>query len=376
MSAPEPSSPAPSAAVRSVPDLDGRDGRHVVELVGRLDADGAAATWDAALAAAPGASAIDASRIDYCDGAGATLLVTLQQRAGGVEIRGLREDFAALVDAVRPRASGTPEPRRREPLVEVVGRSALELARDLRLFVVFVGELSVMLGRSLREPARIRFDDVILIAQRAGIGAVPVIALVGFLLGLILAFQSAIPMRRFGAEIFVADLLGIAMLRELGPLMASILLAARSGSAFAAELGTMKVNEEIDALSTMGLEPVRFLVVPRVLAALIVVPVLAMLTNVFGLAGGALVMSSLDIPVQTYFNRVVEAATLTDFVGGLFKGFVFGVIVAAVGCMRGLQTGSGAQAVGLSTTSAVVSGIVLIAFTDGVFAVLFYLLGI
>jgi phospholipid/cholesterol/gamma-HCH transport system permease protein len=193
---------------------------------------------------------------------------------------------------------------------------------------------------------------------------------------LILAFQSAIPMQRFGAEIFVADLLGISMLRELGPLMASILLAARSGSAFAAELGTMKVNEEIDALTTMGLEPVRFLVVPRVLAALIVVPVLAALLNLFGLAGGAVVMLSLDIPLVTYVNRVVDAVTLTDFAGGMFKALAFGMIVAAVGCMRGLQAGTGADAVGVSTTSAVVSGIVLIAFSDGIFAVIFYLVGI
>ncbi len=356
------------------------DGSLVVELAGRLDADGAAQIWNEALDLAGGAAGsrvvLDASQVDYCDGAGASLLATLQRAASGAELRGLREEYAALLELVRPNEAARDARRRREPLVEVLGRSALELVDDLRLCIVFVGELSVMLVRSLREPRKIRFDDVILVAQRAGIGAIPVIALVGFLLGLILAFQSAIPMQRFGAEILVADLLGISMLRELGPLMASILLAARSGSAFAAELGTMKVNEEIDALTTMGLEPVRFLVVPRVLAALIVVPVLAALLNLFGLAGGAVVMLSLDIPLVTYVNRVVDAVTLTDFAGGMFKALAFGMIVAAVGCMRGLQAGTGADAVGVSTTSAVVSGIVLIAFSDGIFAVIFYLVGI
>ena len=152
------------------------------------------------------------------------------------------------------------------------------------------------------------------------------IGLVGFLLGLILAFQSAIPMQRFGAQIFVADLLAISLLRELGPLMAAILLTARSGSAFAAELGTMKVNEEIDALTTMGLEPLRFLVVPRVLASIGVVPVLTMATSLAGLLGGAVVFLSLDFPLVTYVNRIVGAVSLSDFASGIFKGFVFGEI--------------------------------------------------
>ena len=215
-----------------------------------------------------------------------------------------------------------------------------------------------------------------MVAEQAGIGAVSIVSLVGFLLGLILAFQSAIPMQRFAAQIFVADLLGISMLRELGPLMASILLTARSGSAFAAEIGTMKVNEEIDALTTMGLAPVRFLVVPRVLAAVAVIPALAMLTNLAGLLGGAVVFRSLGFPLVTYVTRVSDAVTVGDVVGGLVKAMVFGVIVAGVGCLRGLETGEGAQAVGRSTTSAVVSGIILIAAVDGIFAVFFYALGI
>jgi phospholipid/cholesterol/gamma-HCH transport system permease protein len=158
--------------------------------------------------------------------------------------------------------------------------------------------------------------------------------------------------------------------------MASILLTARSGSAFAAEIGTMKVNEEIDALTTMGIEPMRFLVVPRVLAAMAVVPALAMLTSLAGLLGGLVVYVSLGFPPVTYLNRIVDMVTPGDVIGGLVKAMVFGVIVAGIGCLRGLQTGTGAEAVGASTTSSVVSGIIAIALADGIFAVLFYVLGI
>ena len=234
----------------------------------------------------------------------------------------------------------------------------------------------MLLLRALRHPREIRFRDAVAVADAAGLGATPIMVGVGFLLGLILAFQGAIPMQRFAAEIFVADLIGLSMLRELGPLMASVLLTARSGSAFAAEIGTMKVNEEIDALSTMGIEPVRFLVIPRVLAAVAVVPALATLTSLAGLVGGGVVYLSLGFPAVTYMNRIVDMVSGTDVLGGLVKAMVFGVIVAAIGCLRGLQTGKGAQAVGASTTSSVVSGIVAIAIADGIFAVVFYVLGI
>jgi phospholipid/cholesterol/gamma-HCH transport system permease protein len=166
------------------------------------------------------------------------------------------------------------------------------------------------------------------------------------------------------------------MLREMGPLITAIVLAGRSGSAFAAELGTMKVREEIDALVTMGLEPVRFLVVPRVLAAVSVTPILSVFANLFGLIGGAIVMVSLGFPLITYINQILSAVTVGDFLGGLVKSVVYGIVVAGIGCLRGLQTTADASGVGRSTTSAVVSGIVLIAIVDGIFAVLYYALGL
>lgn len=374
------------AEPRNVParlDLVEEGGIRILRLAARLDGSAAEQLWRPALAEASsrGDLVVDASEVEYCDGAGASLLLALRQRheqaGGSYALRGLRDEFQELVALIEPRAAAVVEsPAREDSFLVSLGRSTLELAADVRRLLVFTGELTVMLGGALRRPRSLRGRDVVMTAERAGIGALPIIGLVGFLLGLILAFQSAIPMQRFGAQIFVADLLAISLLRELGPLMAAILLTARSGSAFAAELGTMKVNEEIDALTTMGLEPLRFLVVPRVLASIGVVPVLTMATSLAGLLGGAVVFLSLDFPLVTYVNRIVGAVSLSDFASGIFKGFVFGVVVAAVGCMRGIQTGKGASAVGLSTTSSVVSGIILIAVLDGIFAVMFFLMGI
>jgi phospholipid/cholesterol/gamma-HCH transport system permease protein len=188
----------------------------------------------------------------------------------------------------------------------------------------------------------------------------------------ILAFESAIPMRQFGAEIFVADLLGLSVLRELGPLMAAILLAGRSGAAFAAEIGTMKVNEEVDALTTLGLDPVRFLVVTRVLATLVTMPLLAIFADLIALFGGALALLTFGISLSTYVTEMTTIVRPMDFGIGIAKACVFGVLISGIGCLRGLQTRTGASAVGVSTMRAVVSGIVLIVVADGLFAVLLY----
>jgi phospholipid/cholesterol/gamma-HCH transport system permease protein len=351
-------------------------------LRGRLDAANAGRLWREALRLAREPRSpllvVDAHRVEYCDGGGAALLVALRsdQEAGGgrFELHGLREELREVLALVEPPQGVAAARRPRRGFFESLGHRSASVVEDGRAFVVYVGQLTVEVGRALRAPRRVRFGDVMRTAEDAGIGAIPIMVGIGFLLGLILAFQSAIPMQRFGAQIFVADLLGIAMLRELGPLMASILLTARSGSAFAAEIGTMKVNEEVDALTTMGLEPVHFLVLPRVLAAVLVVPALAMLVNLAGLAGGAVMFLVLDYPLVTYVSRVIEATSLVDFAGGILKAMLFGVIVAAVGCLRGLQTGKGAGAVGVSTTSSVVSGITLIAISDGILAVLFWIL--
>ena len=378
------------AAEASLNSLDARrssdGGTLTLIMTGRWDSDTTGKWWQRGqqmlTQGKPRRLVIDASGVSYCDGAGVAFLIDLQQlqiRTGGdAVIQGLQEEFRRLLDIYGHISIERPPGRRREPIstIEQVGKAAVELWRDLQALLTFVGELALTLLRAARHPRLVRWKDAWLVAEQSGVDALPIIALIGVLLGLILAFQSAIPMRRFGADIFVADLLGIAMLREMGPLITAIILAGRSGSAFAAELGTMKVREEIDALRTMGLEPVRFLVLPRVIAAVAMIPVLTVFANLFGLMGGAIVMRSLGYPLVTYVNQVLSAVTVGDLMGGLLKSFVYGIVVAAVGCLRGLETKTGASAVGQSTTSAVVSGIVLIAIVDGLFAVVFHALGL
>lgn len=363
-----------------------QNGRFKLILTGRLDSDTAGALWRRAVAAVKDSKAstvvIDAAGIEYCDGAGVALFSQLHrlqsEKGGSLEITGLKSEFAALMSGWDPVGAGaeTPDRSRKVPLAVEIGRATVEIWRDIHTLVAFVGEMAVALLYAALHPRRVRWRDALRVAEAAGVNALPIVALVGFLMGLIMAFQAAVPLRQFGAELFIANLIGLSMLRELGPLMTAIILAGRSGSAFAAELGTMKVREEIDALKTMGLDPVRFLIVPRVVAAVFMTPLLTVFANLVGLMGGAVVMLSLGFPLVTYFHQIQYAVTYGSLVGGLLKAFVFGVLVAGIGCLRGLQTGSGATAVGESTTSAVVSGIVLIAITDGIFSVVYYYLGV
>ncbi len=355
----------------------------VLRLAGRLDAQGVAAVWDQAVreAARPGGArlGVDASAVDYCDISGMALLVEMRRQAEAASaqfsLTGLAERFMQLYREFSPRDLDPPAATRAKPsLPEEVGNKALILLDDIFAMVAFVGEAASAFARALANPRRIRWRDAVHVAETAGANALPIIVLIGFLMGLIMAFQSAMPLRQFGAEIFVANLLGLSLLRELGPLVTAIILAGRSGSAFAAEIGTMTVNEEINALVTMGLDPVRFLVVTRVLAAMAMTPILTMFFSVAGLVGGALVMLSLGYPLVAFVNQVQAWVGLGDLIGGLAKSCVFSLLVCAVGCQRGLRTRGGASAVGDSTTSAVVAGIILIAVADGIFAVTFYVM--
>jgi len=362
------------------------DGALRIALHGRLDIHTAGGVWADAVRALDELDGrklvIDAAAVSYCDGAGVGLLVELCRRRGragaGWEVRGLRPEFQHIFNLFNPDdfAPMPHAPHRLAAWPEEVGRAVGRVAVDLRQQIGFVGELSAAVAMAIRHPGRVRWGDILRVMELAGVNALPIVARIGLLLGLILAFQSAIALSRYGAELFVANLVALSLFRELGPLMTAIILTARSGSAFAAEIGTMKVNEEVDALITMGLDPVRFLVVPRVLGAVVVTPLLTVFANLFGLIGAAVVVRSLGYPLVTYVNQVVSAVNVTAAVGGLVKAFVFGVLVAAVGCLRGLQTQSGASAVGDATTRAVVSGIVLIVLADGLFSVLFYYLGV
>ncbi len=351
-------------------------------LRGRLDTESTGPVWREAFQVLQRAGSrlrtVDAAGVEYCDGAGIGLLVEIRRRGGpDVEIRGLADRFRALLDLFPPAPEAPIHAKPQKPsLTEEVGRATMAILRDMGRQLTFIGELTAALGRALVHPGGVRWSDAIRIGEEAGVNALPIISLMGFLIGLILAFQSASQLKIMGAEVFVADLVAVSVVRELGPLMTAILLAGRSGAAFAAEIGTMKVNEEVDALTTMGLAPVRFLVVPRVLAGLLMGPLLTIYFNGVALIGGAVVVTSFGHGLVVFANHVQNALTVTMLLTGMAKTVVFGLIIAGIGCQRGLDTGTGAVAVGLSTTRSVVAGILLTILADGVFAAIYFALGI
>jgi phospholipid/cholesterol/gamma-HCH transport system permease protein len=374
--------PSPAASL-SLSDV---DGKRELRFAGRLDAYSIAGVWPdarAALDAAPNVPVlIETSRVEYCDGGGIAMLVDLLRQPrrpeAKVSVVGLKPQFETLLDQFDPAALRVAPAEHAERLhtVAEIGRAALIVGRDLRLQIAFIGETSSALWFAITHPHRVRWKDVWYICEQVGVNALPIVALISFLLGIILAFQSAVPMRQFGAEIFVADLVGLSILRELGPLMTAILLAGRSGAAFAAEIGTMKVNEELNALTTMGLDPVRFLVVPRIIAALLMTPLLVIFSDLIGILGGALTMISFNIPISAFLHEVDSLVDVKDLLAGLAKAPVFAILIAGIGCLRGLQTQTGASAVGISATRAVVSAIILLVVVDGIYAFVYYLLDV
>ncbi|WP_297572468.1 ABC transporter permease [uncultured Deefgea sp.] len=317
---------------------------------------------------------IDASAVQRIDGAGAALLFELQQR--GARILALPAQGQRLLNALSPELpllKTTPKPA--QHLITRFGARVRAANANFYLQISFLGAICAALWQSLQQLRRFRWREFCLQCELVGANAVPIITLISILFGVILAFQSAIPMRQFGAELFVANLLGLSLIRELGPLITAILLAGRTGAAFAAELGTMKVNEEINALVTFGFDPIRFLVLPRLLAGVLMAPLLTLFAEVVGLFGGALVMKGFGIPFATYYSQIAGQVNLIDLLSGLSKAAIFGFIIAAVGCYRGLATGNGASAVGAATTQAVVQILVLLVVADGLFAVVAYHMG-
>ncbi len=347
-----------------------------ITLKGRLDAQNSASVWKSALKAAKNGGTIDASGVTYCDSSGAALLYELEKRYGA-KIDGLPTDAQGLL---RPYADAdfpelAPGKQKRESAPVAMGRRAAGMAANMRAQLVFTGQAAVAVLGGLANPRRVRWGDMWRTVETAGVNALVIVGMIGFLTGMIMAFQSTVPLQQFGVDIFVVNLVALAMLRELGGIMTAIVLAGRSGSAFAAEIGTMKVNEEVNALTTMGLDPVRFLVVPKLLAAILVTPLLTIYANVIGIMGGLMVVMLFGHPWAAVYNQLVSAVTLHDVATGLIKSFFFGALVGGIGCLRGLQTKSGASAVGDSTTSAVVSGIFLIIVVDAIFAVVFWATG-
>jgi len=288
----------------------------------------------------------------------------------GIEIRteGLPEKIAGLLELARAVPERDVAPREaRVSFAARVGTRSLGALEGLLASVTFAGEVTRSLVRLFSLRARLRWRDFWVVVQQNSSGALPIVTLISFLVGLIIAFLGAVVLRRFGAGYYVSYLVGYGMLREMGALMTGIIMAGRTGAAFAAELGTMKINEEIDALATLGLSPVHHLVLPRVLGLSATMPLLTVYAMAVGIVGGMVVaITLLDLTATQFVTGLLTPVTLVDGLLGVFKGAVFGVIIGVTGCMRGMQTGSDAGAVGRAATSAVVTGITVIIMANAV----------
>lgn len=323
----------------------------------------------------------DASQVNSLDGAGIAFLIGVQEaqaRAGAkFELVGLNDRYQPLLNEFNPISSLFPVPvvKPKRGFLISTGMATQNLIDDVKGLITFTGHLGSDLAWSLRNPKQVRWGDFVNAAVEAGIAALPIVGLVSFLIGVILSFQAAIGMQQFGATSFVGPLAALGIVREMGPLITAILLAGRSSAAFAAEIGTMTVNSEVDALVSGGLSPIRFLVVPRVLAGILVAPILTLYADIVSIIASMFTMLIYGIPFINFYNGMLSAVDIEDVGSGLIKATLFGVVIAAVGCLRGMQTGTGAAAVGISATRAVVSSIVMIVVVDGIFAFISYKTG-
>jgi phospholipid/cholesterol/gamma-HCH transport system permease protein len=311
-----------------------------------------------------------------------TFLLAVLSRCAqlGVEVdrQGLPEGVSRLL-ALATAVPATPGRRssKPEPVLARVGGAAIGFWTGFGDMLDFLGEAFLSLLRLFAGKARFRRSDFLLVLQDCGARSLPIVALINLLVGLILAFVGAIELRRFGAQIYVADLVGIGMLRDIAPIMTGIIVTGRTGASFAAQLGTMEANEEIDALRTLGIPPMDFLVLPRLLALALMMPLLCLYADLLGIAGGLVVAGSmLQVSPRQYLLETAHAVHLNDLFLGLFMSAVFGVLVALAGCMRGVRSGRSASAVGEATTSAVVTGIVSIVVATAIITVISYVLGI
>jgi phospholipid/cholesterol/gamma-HCH transport system permease protein len=261
-------------------------------------------------------------------------------------------------------------------LFAYVGKAAFAIWTEIKDIAWLLGECAFSTVRFFRGRAQFRFSDCLVEMQECGAMVLPIVGLISFLVGIIMAYQGAVQLRQFGADVYVADLVGLSVVREMGPMMAAIVLAGRTGAAFAATLATMKANEEIDALETLGVAPVDFLVMPRLTALFIMMPLLAVYSNFLGILGGMVISwSILDIPTSLYWSETKSIVDLSDLSTGLIKAATFGLIIGLSGCLRGLRSDRSAAGVGRAATSAVVTGILLIIVTDAIYAVIFNALG-
>lgn len=364
--------------------LEGRkeEGSLVLSLSGRLSLDdlgGLTRQMDAFLAGMrPERLAMDLGSLDHVDSGGALFLLYAEEQARS---RSIPFDFLNMSPRVRSVLGLLDRGALAGPaqsvkagdssgLIEEVGAKSAAFLEDIARSLTFGGTLVWEIVSSILHPSSLRWKDIAAYAKKVGVDGLPILALISYLLGLIIAFMSSLQLKQFGANMYVASLVSIAMVRELGPIITAIVVAGRSGSAFAAEIGTMKVNEEVDALVTMGFNPVRFLAVPKIFAAIVVVPLLTFFSDLFAVLGGMTVaVAGLGLTFRTYIQQTSWAVEVFDIGASVAKSIVFAILIAGIGCQRGFQTRGGAEAVGNATTSAVVSGLFLIIVADSTFAI-------
>lgn len=314
-----------------------------------------------------------------------TLLTFLRALSAMARSQGQQLDLSELPEGVRrlihmadavPERKGARKTGSNKSWLTRVGERFLKGCHDFGEAIVFLGELTQAFTAMLRGKARYRKSDLFAIIQDCGPGALPIVSLISILVGMILAFLGSVQLRMLGAEIFIANAVAMGMVREMGALMTAIIMAGRTGAAFAARIGTMQVNEEVDALQTMGFSPMEFLVLPRALALIIMMPLLTIYANILGILGGATIgILMLDLTPQQYFLQTLGAIRIQDVAAGLIKSSVFGVLVALSGCMQGIRCGRSASAVGEATTAAVVKAIVYIVVADSLISILFVMTG-
>ncbi len=362
--------------------LDDRKGGLILHLTGRMDSVNAGAMLRALgpllRTSAPVSLTVNLAEVTYVDDFGVLVLIQLRRmmtaRSGAFSLLHVSERAREVLSLLHfeDLTGKAPLAKKQSPSLFVrLGGATLRHIEDLRYLTSFTGSVFLGLLYVMRHPRSLRREDTLLAMQKTGVDALPIVGLISFLLGLIIAFMSSVQLRQFGADIYVASLVSLAMTRELGPIMTAIIVAGRSGSAFAAEIGTMRVSEEIDALFTMGFDPTRFLAVPKVIASLVVVPLLTLFSDLFAILGGLVVgVLMLDLTANAYVAQTFVTLTPFDVFLGVLKSAVFAFLISWVGCFRGFRVQGGAAGVGEATTSAVVSSIFMIILTNSLFSVI------
>jgi phospholipid/cholesterol/gamma-HCH transport system permease protein len=328
------------------------------------------------------ATDVDLSGVDALDTAGAWLILS-NARAHKGQVMGASEAQTLLLDTVKAALPTETKKRRRPPVhlgiaqrLDRIGRAAVAMASDSMAIVGFLGQVVAGLALTLVQPRRLRLTSLVFHMQETGLNAVPIVALMAFLIGIVIAYQGADQLRQFGAEVFVVDLIAVSVMRELGILLTAIIVAGRSASAFTAAIGSMKMREEVDAMRTLGLDPIEVLVLPRVLALLLMLPVLGLLADLAGLfGGGVMAWYTLGISPGMFLTRLLDT-DVTHFVVGMAKAPFFAVIIAVIGCFQGLEVKGNTESLGRLTSRSVVQSIFLVILADAVFSILFALVGV